>query len=198
MNELGHSPTIYQLIYELHKQPLGRRTLVTRTGITEMTVRTHLNKLRAVGLVTVAKGGTRLTAHGRKTFAQLIEKVLYVGELKLRDLALDRHNEAVWIRGAGDAFQESWRYRDAAVREGATGAILLIHRPEGWRLSDDVKPLAKQNPHDSEHLQRMLPALPGDGTIIAFGPTRVAACRGLWSVLVDLFPTKTRKESKQP
>ena len=197
MNTPDHRPTIYQLVYELHKQPLGRRTLVARTGITEMTVRTHLNKLRASGLVTMAKGGTVLTAHGRKTFAQLLERVLYVGELQLRDLALDRHNEAVWIRGAGGAFQESWRYRDAAVREGATGALLLIHGPRGWRLSDDVKPLATQNPQDAEHLQRMLPALPGDGAIIAFGPTRAAACRGLWSVLVDLFPIKTRKESKK-
>ena len=160
MTELGHRPTVYQIIYALHLHPLGRRTLVHRTGITESTVRTHLNKLRAAGLVTVAKGGTALTPLSAKAFTALFERVLHVGGLKLRDLALDHHNAAAWIRGAGNALWESWRYRDAAVREGATGVLLLIQRADGWGLSDDEKPLAEQNPNDAAYLQRTFDAQP--------------------------------------
>lgn len=194
MTELGHRPTVYQLVYALHSHPLGRRTLVHSTGITESTVRTHLNKLRAAGLVTMAKEGTALTPKGTKAFTALLEQVLCVGQLKLSDLALDHHNEAAWIRGAGDALRESWRYRDAAVREGSTGVLLLVQRANGWSLSDDAKLLIKQNPHDASYLQKTFDAQPGDGVIIAFGPSRRIAQSGLWRVLAELFPTQTRKE----
>jgi len=193
MTELGHGPTVYQLVYALYPNPLGRRTLVHQTGVTEMTVRTHLNKLRVTGYVAMGKGGTALTPSGLKAFATLFERVIHVGELDLKDLALDRHNAAAWIHNVRDGFQESWRYRDAAVREGATGALFLVQRSGSWSLSDDVKPLAKQNPNDAEYLQRIFDAQPGDGTIIAFAPTRRIAHNGLWRVLMELFPIKTRK-----
>lgn len=194
MAELGHLPTIYQLVYTLDGRVLGRRTLVQHTGITESTVRTHLNKLNASGWVTMAKGGTALTPSARSAFSTLFERVPQVSVLKLKDLALDRHNAAAWIRNVKDAFHESWRYRDAAVREGATGALLLMHRADGWGLSDDKRPLAQQNPNDADHLQHVFAAQPGDGAVIVFGSTARAAQRGLWRILVDLFPIPTQKE----
>lgn len=194
MAELGHLPTIYQLIYTLDGHALGRRTLVQRTHITESTVRTHLNKLRALGYVTMAKGGTALTPSARSLFSTLFERVPCVSVLKLKDLSLDHHNAAAWIRHVRDAFHESWRYRDAAVREGATGALLLLRRPEGWGLSDDKRPLAQQNPNDAAHLQHVFAAQPGDGAVIVFGSTARAAQSGLWRILVDLFPIPTGKE----
>ena len=197
MAELGHWPTIYQIVYALYPHPLGRRTLMHRTGITESTVRTHLNKLRAAGLVTMAKEGTALTPSGTQAFTALFEHVLHVGELKLSDLALDRYNAAAWIREVGDALRESWRYRDAAVREGATGVLLLSQRADGWGLSDDVRPLAKKNPNDAAYLERTFDARPGDGAAIAFGPTRRIAQSGLWRVLAELFPIPARKERKR-
>jgi hypothetical protein len=119
--------------------------------------------------------------------------VLSVEELQLQDLSLDRHNLAALIGGVRDAFQESWRYRDAAVREGATGALLLLYQADGWRLSGDAKPLAEQNPHDVERLERTFDARPGDGAVIAFAPTRRHACRGLWSIIAGLFPFESLK-----
>ncbi len=194
MAELGHLPTVYQLVYALDQHALGRRTLVQRTGITESTVRTHLNKLRTAGYVKMAKGGTTLTPAGRRAFQRLFERVPRVEELPLKELALDHKNVAALIRGMGERFRESWRYRDAAVRAGATGALLLIRRQSSWTLSDDPTPLARQNPHDASHLERAFAfdSQPGDGMVIVFGPTRRVAAGGLWCVLTELFPMKTQ------
>lgn len=197
MSGLGHLPTIYRLSYALKQQALGRRTLVEKTGITESTVRTHLNKLRTAGYVVMTKEGTTLTPLARKAFATLFEHVLQVAELELQDLALDEHNAAALIAGKGEAFCDSWRYRDAAVRAGATGAILLVKRPESWTWSDNPIPLARQNPHDAAYLQQVINAQPGDGLVIAFGSTPHAAQNGLWQVLVELFPLQLNRKTKR-
>jgi len=190
--ELGHLPTVYRLVYALDQRTLGRRTLVERTGISEMTVRTHLNKLRRAGLVKMAKAGTTLTPKCLETFEKLFECVISVGELELEELALDHHNAAAVVRRL-ETLRESWRYRDAAVREGATGALLLVKRPDGWGWCEDPTPLGEQNPHDAPYLEHCVKAHPGDGLIIAFGPSVEPARRGLWSVLVELFPLFQRK-----
>jgi DNA-binding MarR family transcriptional regulator len=196
MKKLGHWPIVYQIVHALDSSPLGRRTLVQRTGITEMTVRTHLNKLREAGYVTMAKGGTALTPAGRAAFETLLERVRHVAALKLKDLALDRYNAAALLRRVGDGFRESWRYRDAAVREGASGVLLLVQRADGWRLSDDPAPLGRQNPRDAAYLERVFDAQPQDGVVVAFGPTPRAARGGLWSVLVEFLPIQLKKEAR--
>lgn len=185
--DLGHLPTVYQIVYALNRGTLGRRTLVELTSISEMTVRTHLGKLRRAGLVEMSKAGTTLTAKGLATFDKLFERVVSVGELELEELALDRHNAAAVVRRL-ETLRESWRYRDAAVREGATGVLLLVKRPDVWGWSEDPMPLVEQNPHDASYLESRVQAQAGDGLIIAFGPSLSLARYGLWSVLVELIP----------
>ena len=205
--DLGHWPTVYQLVWALNRKTLGRRTLVARTGITESTVRTHLNKLRRAGLVKMAKAGTSLTAQGLEAFSALWAGVRWVGALPLEPstsaLALDRHNAAALVAGAADKLKESWRYRDAAVREGATGALLLIKRPEGWAFGDEPHPqpltLGARYPEDAAHVERALSEAgarpqPGDALLVAFGPDPQAARAGLWRVIVELFPPSTETE----
>lgn len=189
MRDLGHLPTIYQLVYALDERALGRRTLVHQTGITESTVRTHLGKLRDAGYVKMAKAGTSLTAQGLGTFEPLFDLVKHVTELELSELALDRHNVAALLRRADEPFRESWRYRDAAVREGATGALLLVKRPEGWALGDDAAPLARHNPNDAAHIDERAPGPRlGDGLVISFGATPQVARAGLWRIIAELVP----------
>jgi DNA-binding transcriptional ArsR family regulator len=188
--ELGHLPTVYQLVWALNHRALGRRTLVEWTGVTESTVRTHLNKLRRAGLVKMAKAGTSLTAQGLEAFAPLFGNVCWTGSLALQDLALDRHNAAALLTAMAGKFKESWRYRDAAVREGATGALLLVKRPDdGWAFSDEPLRLVERYPEDAAQIEKALPqAQPGDALVVAFGAEPREARAGLWRVIVELFP----------
>jgi len=191
--DLGHLPTVYQLAYTLGEKPLGRRTLVGLTGITESTVRTHLNKLRRAELVKMAKAGTSLTARGLEAFAPLFQLIRWVGPLKLEALALDRHSAAALIEDSAGKLKESWRYRDAAVREGATGAILLVKRADGrgWAFSDEPLSLEDRYLEDAAMIEKTLPqAQPGDALVIAFGPSPRQAHAGLWRVIVELLPLR--------
>ena len=192
---LGHWPTIYALAWALSRcsRPVGRRTLVRRTGITEMTVRTHLNKLRDAGYVKMAKAGTSLTAQGLEAFAPLKRRVRWVGAPALRALALDDHGAAALLRSFSEKLTEGWRYRDAAVREGATGALLLRRDEEGWTFSDQPLPLRERYPEDAALLDNALSAADvrpqeGDALVIAFAPEPSTAQRGLWRVVVELLP----------
>jgi DNA-binding transcriptional ArsR family regulator len=162
---------------------------VEKTGITESTVRTHLRKMRRAGLVKMAKAGTSLTAQGLEAFAPLLERVRWVGPLALGELALDHHNAAALLANFREELKESWRYRDAAVRAGATGALLLVKLSDGWAFSDELLPLKGRYPTDAAKLEETLShAEPEDALVIAFGAEPHEARAGLWRVIVELLP----------
>lgn len=173
----------YQLLYELKEAPLGRRTLVDRTGLTESVVRTELEKLEAQKLVSFSKLGTALTARGRQFLAKKLSAIADVRDVQLRNLMLDRYARMAHIRGAAAGFP-AWLYRDMAVREGATATLFLTKRQGTLCFLEEREALAKQNPDDSEMLARALPSLKnGDLIIIVFGPEKGLAARGLWAIL---------------
>jgi hypothetical protein len=192
------NPIQNALIYALREAPLGRRTLVRQTGITEMTVRTQLEKLRALGFVNMAKGGTSLTPRGLATLKDGLRRIAYVGSLPLSELALDRHNVTALVTQAGDALREGWRYRDLAVRAGATGALFLTRGPEDWHLSDDPHPLHEKNPIDAQTIESRYAARPGDGLIIVFSVGKTRAGLGLWEILTTLVAQKSMERSRLP
>ncbi len=176
-------PIAYQLLYELRDAPLGRRTLVERTGLTESVVRTELEKLEAQGFISFSKLGTALTAHGRRFLIKKFSSIAAVRDVQLHNLMLDRYARMAHIRGAADGFS-AWVYRDIAVREGATAALFLTRRAGALCFLEEREALAKQNPEDSRILEGAFPSLTnGDLIIIVFGPTRGAAARGLWAAL---------------
>lgn len=176
----------YQLLYELSHAPLGRRTLVERTGLTESVVRTELEKLEAQRLVTFSKLGTALIERGRRTLSAMLSSIAGVQELCLKNLMLDKYSRAAHVRGAADDFR-AWFYRDLAVRAGATAALFLRHRKGALCLLEEEKLLAEQNPDDAQLLKKAFPNLrSGDLLVIVFGPERGLAAKGLWAVLCAL------------
>jgi predicted transcriptional regulator len=171
----------YQLLYELRATPLGRRTLVKRTGLTESVVRTELEKLEARKLVSFSKLGTALTARGRRFLSEKLSAIIDIREAQLKNLMLDRYGRMALVRGAADGLS-AWLYRDIAVREGATAALFLTKRQGVLRFVEEREALAKKNPDDSRLIEQAFPAMKNDDLIIiAFGPDPGAAARGLWA-----------------
>lgn len=173
----------YQLLYELRGAPVGRRTLVARTGLTESVVRTELEKLEAHKLVSFSKLGTALTARGRRLLSKKLSAVAGIQDAHLKNLMLDRYGRMAHVRGGAEGFS-AWFYRDIAIREGATAALFLTRRKSALCFLEEHEVLAKQNPDDSEILERAFPSIKnGDLIIIIFGPEKGWAARGLWAVL---------------
>jgi predicted transcriptional regulator len=185
----------YQLAYFLKTTPLGRRTLVQCTGLTESVVRTELGKLEAQEFVRFAKAGTTLTPTGKTHFEELFRRVPRIEELDLAELKLDRFNRAAQIRRGGVALQ-TWRLRDLAVREGATGALFLIQREKHLCLVDEARPLAHHNGRDASLLQAHFSDLQaGDLLVIVFAPNRATAGAGLWRILSEIVPIGERSHA---
>lgn len=188
MADLGHLPTAYQIAHALDGRALGRRTIVQQTGVTESTVRTHLNKMRDAGYVKMTKAGTKLTAEGWAFFGPVVERVSLVPEIALDGLSLGGHQAAALLDGAEADLPTTLRLRDSAVREGAPGALLLVKRGEAWALTNDDRPLADRDAVDAGHIDEVTQDRPGTGLIVTFGATPRVAQRALWRVIVELIP----------
>lgn len=185
----------YQLIYSLKDAPLGRRTLVQRTGLTESVVRTELEKLEAQKFVNFAKAGTTLTHKARETFAELFTCLAQIEELELHDLKLDHCNRAALIRSGADGLR-TWLLRDLAIREGASGTIFLTRYEKYLSLLEEDRPLAAQNPHDARVIERTFPSTKtGDLLVIVFAANRADAGAGLWRVIAEIIPVFERSFS---
>lgn len=185
----------YQLVYLLSRRshPQGRRALARWSGLGEITVRQELERLRASGLVEMGKQGTWLTPSGRERFGELIAAVKAVEELSLTELALDRFNVGALLAGVGLsprtlAPSDIWRYRDLAVQEGASGAILIVVAPEGLKFCDSGEPLAVWNPKDAAYLQESFPGREeGDLIVLVSGADRRKAHLGLWRIIAEVL-----------
>jgi len=176
-----------QLAYHISTARLGRRRLAARTGLSEMAVRIELERMRDRGFVRLLRSGVELTAAGRRHFRGLLDRVVRVAPvglspaLRLDDVGLAAHLTS----GVPDSV---WAVRDAAVREGATGLLLLRHGPGGWAFAHDGEPVGFRNPRDAEAIGAAFPD-PSDGDLfpIAFGPSVKDAGLGLWRAVHALL-----------
>ena len=187
---MEESVVAIQLAYYVSRARLGRRRLALRTGLTEMAVRLELERLRERRLVRLSRAGVELTPAGRRHFAPCLEFVRSVARLELSTLRVDDVGLAAHV--APREFGSVWALRDAAVREGSTGLLILRFGIDGWVFAHDDEPVRLRNPEDAESIAAVF-SEPGqaDLLLIAFGPDLKRAGLGLWrSVLTILANTR--------
>lgn len=182
------SATALQLAFHVGHSHFGRRRLALCTGLSEMAVRLELERLRGLGLVRFLRSGTELTRAGQAHFASLFERVRAVLELELTSLRLDHVTLAAHITIAESS--PAWTIRDRAIREGATGLVLLRFSPEGWKFSHNNESVADQNPRDASTIETMFPkSYSGDRLILVSGPDHRRAGLGLWHAIKEIVWT---------
>ncbi len=176
------------LAWLLQHGPAGRRSLAKASGLGEIVVRQEVERLGRLGLVEIDRRGTRLTARGREEFSPILARVKGMRELQLRGLALDRFTLGALIAGVGrEGSGPTWRLRDLAVREGASGAILITQADGALRFSDSGEPVGARNPEDARLLYENFPGLEeGDLLVLVSAAGRGAAYLGLWRIILEL------------
>ena len=176
----------HQLVFLLGREKLGRRSLAQRSGLSEMTVRLELERLRDEGLVVSVKSGVTLTDSGGRWFAPLLVHVRALKELSLTSLARDEVTLAALISHRGR--RPVWWYRDQAIREGATAMVMLRYAEEGWCFAHDMEALGIQNPCDELVIEQAFPTkTQGDLLVIVTARDRLRASLGLWSVITEVL-----------
>ena len=176
------------LLHHLREGAVGRRTLVERTGWTESVVRTELEKLESHGWVEFAKPGTSLSPAASERLADFFEQVPRVARLDLAEIELDRSACGALVRAHSDP-PKTWQVRDSAIREGASGILILRKEASGLRLLDVDASFSRRNPHDAARVESTLgPLEPGDFAVIVFASDAARAMAATWRALIDLVP----------
>jgi len=179
-----------QLVYHVDrvhtaKGHLGRRRLAAVTGLSEMSVRLELQRLRDAGWIVLDRSGVELTKSGRRRFTPILDRIRDVRKVDLTTLRLG----TCALAGLVAIHERSavWAVRDMAVREGATGLLLLRLSAAGWSFSHDGEPVAERNPADAATLVTVFPqATADDRLVVAFAPDVGSTGRALWRVLGEL------------
>jgi len=180
-------PLAIQLLYLLREGPLGRRSLTSLSSGSESPVRTLLEELRKEGIVRMSKRGTELTEGGEDIFLPPLKSVLAVKEIDLSRLSLDRLNYVSFLHRPSSPKRKSWDYRDLAVREGATGA-LLIAREESFTFLDTGERVSGKNPEDDRSLREASPDLGRtELVVVVSGKEEAGVIRGVWRVSGQLL-----------
>ncbi|MGC9529070.1 MAG: hypothetical protein ACP5G2_00400 [Candidatus Bipolaricaulaceae bacterium] len=175
-----------RLAYYLLAGPRGRRTLAAAAGLSEMTTRTALARMQAVGWVAVDRRGTRLTPVGRAVLGPPL--ALVKGVVGLPGLEVSDHRPVEAALVAAAPARPAWWYRDQAVRSGADLLILLRHAGGTFRFPETGEPLGAANPRDCPRLAGALPqAASGDTLLLVGGPGRAGASAGLWAAVAGLL-----------
>ncbi|MFW6421282.1 MAG: hypothetical protein ACOCZX_00440 [Candidatus Bipolaricaulota bacterium] len=176
------NPLSAQLIFHLHGNVLGRRKLTQVTGASESRVRTELEKLRERGYVCMERKGTSLTEQGREVYLGLLALVARVASVSLSELGIDEFSLGALLTAPEELSNQTWYYRDLAVQQGASGAV-IVEVNEEMRFLDTGEPLRKRNEEDLHKLKKTFPGWrKGRWLLLVSGSSRVAAARGLWTI----------------
>ncbi len=172
-----------ELAYHLQQERLGRRRLAERTGLTEMVVRSELERMREHGWIVLPRSGAELTSVGRRRFGPLLAGVRAVRSLKLETLRLDDVALAGLV--TVNAPPTAWGLRDCAIREGGSGLLLFVRYDTEWAFSHDAESIRSRNPSDAAAIEAAFPqAMPKDYLIVTFARSCRTAATALWHAMV--------------
>ncbi len=169
-------------ILELGVDEIGRERLAKNLGIGNGAVRTLIKRLERMGLIERGKGGCRLTKKGQGVFRALNARIK-IGEINGGPLSTDRFAETILIRGGAVAVKIGLEQRDAAIREGATGATTLIYKSGKFVIPGGSRDCEQDFPNLLwDKLRNGLKPLDGDLIIICSGSSKQIASRGAFSI----------------
>ena len=179
-------PLVLHLAYELYSEPKGRRKLTNKTYASESKVRTNLEELRKRGLVRMEKRGTILTEKGKEYFQPVFTSVDRLKKLNLEDTGLKDFCLAASLKGINDLNCEPWQCHDLAVKNGASGSLVL-EIDSGLRFADTGEELKVNNPVDRK---KIISAFPDwervNYLVIVSGNDYRSSDRGLWRIISEI------------
>jgi hypothetical protein len=161
----------------------GRKSLVQLLGVGEGSVRTIMKRLAADGLLASSRRGHTLTDSGR---ASAEAKLARMSMPKAFDSGgmVGGFQSLVVVYGAADRVGAGATLRDAAVKTGADGAVILVYKG-GLMFPDGAMDLGGY-PRASAELSK-IPIREGDAVVIGFGASPQKAEDGAVTVSLRIL-----------
>jgi predicted transcriptional regulator len=166
---------------------IGRGSLSEKLGLGEGTTRTLISRLKKAQLMTTSRKGCVLTEKGTKVWTQIKALIPIMVKIEDNELTFAANNVATIVKNRAEKVKKGLEQRDAAVRDGASGATTLVYK--GGKLilptmSDDV---SKDYPKAFRQIMQLMNPKENDVVIISCGTTLKAAEYGAlaasWTLL---------------
>jgi len=117
---------LIRTLIEIKKNPLiGRKTLSSKIGICEGSMRSLLNHLKDNGMLTATKKGQSITSAGNEITTQFLKFCSFPFKIYLPDMTLD-NCMGIILRNVSEKIKSGIVERDIAIREGCNGAFILL------------------------------------------------------------------------
>jgi hypothetical protein len=158
----------------------GRLGSLLRLGPGE--TRTLIRRLKEKNLITVETNGCILTDLGKREYNSISKTLTSFGLVDARFLNIGRYSSCIILRGKSNRVRIGIEQRDAAMFEGANGALTLTYKDGRFRVPTDGTDCERVNPSDLWNTIREKGQLKeGDVVIITSADNQKTAELGGWS-----------------
>ncbi len=108
---------------------IGRQQLSRELRLGEGMIRTLVNRMKGLGLLSTSRGGMTLTPRGKKLLKD-INELISSAHFPETEITVGSENYAIVVRGAGEGIRKGIEQRDAAIMAGADGATTVVYNGE--------------------------------------------------------------------
>ena len=164
-------------------EPISRLDLSNRLLIGEGSTRSVITALEEMKLVTIVKRGCTLTEEGSEKFREL-KRSASAAQVGQSPASFNHPACGILLRSMATRISDVLKPRDAAVRNGALGATIMI--VDGNRL---LYAGAEKHAVDEESARRITAALNpgnGDAVVLGYSPEKLFAERGAWAAATEI------------
>ncbi len=163
--------------------PIGRYALARKLKLSQGVVRGLIDRLKARGLIEVAKGGCTLTREGEAAIHEYLEakRVVELEELeasKISKLAPGEFVVGIKVEGGAAKVIDGILQRDEAIKSGASGATTLIVENGEIRFPKTREVVGKIYSKEIEYLKSKFKVEEGDAILLCWAEDEVRAFEG--------------------
>lgn len=157
---------------------IGRQELAKELELGEGTVRTILEALKSKKLLDSNKKGHFLSKKGEKILGEINGFIKSAKSIKAKSLYPDFEKIGVQLKGAS-GLKEIYKLRDAAVKHGAEGALILEF---------DAKLGAPDSDYEQDYgeLEKLFDLKKGDVLAVAFSNEKRKAENGALAIAIEI------------
>jgi DNA-binding transcriptional regulator LsrR (DeoR family) len=171
----------------LGERMMGRKALSEELGIGEGAVRTLLKRLVGGRLVRISRSGCSLTREGEALHKKLREVLPRILPVKKSAITTGERNIGVLVRGVARQVKRGLEQRDAAVRAGASGAVIILFRQGRLSMPGVTRDLGKDYPEAAEQVMKLFQPAEEDVIIIGGADDEEIARNGAIAAALTLF-----------
>ncbi|MEM1514926.1 MAG: DUF4443 domain-containing protein [Candidatus Bathyarchaeia archaeon] len=166
---------------------VGRSKISETLSLGEGVTRTMLERLAEADLITISRRGCSLTEKGKSVWKTVEEVMPKIAELEDLEPKIAPKNVAVLVRGRAERVKSGIEQRDAAISNGAKGAITAVYKDNRLIVPGVNIDLEKSYPRLFKIIMRLMEPKEGDVIIISGADilknAEYGALAAAWSII---------------